>query len=134
MTGTDLCVNKCKHSRSYLNHLVFIYYSSLHVSCIHMPSIRKLLYMYDTGICHSLSMGGVWSAGWIQSNQQTRRHSYRVTNTSVAQIQQFSPDDGHVNARNMQRRKINILNRIVHLVGFIYEDCTGMHGQQNITC
>jgi len=22
MTGTDLCVNKCKHSRSYLNHLV----------------------------------------------------------------------------------------------------------------
>ena len=23
MTGTDLCVNKCKQSRSYLNHLVF---------------------------------------------------------------------------------------------------------------
>ena len=22
MTGTDLCVNKCKESRSYLNHLV----------------------------------------------------------------------------------------------------------------
>ena len=22
MTGTDLCVNKCKQSRSYLNHLV----------------------------------------------------------------------------------------------------------------
>ena len=24
MTGTDLCVNKCKQSRSYLNHLVFV--------------------------------------------------------------------------------------------------------------
>jgi hypothetical protein len=23
MTGTDLCVNKPNHSRSYLNHLVF---------------------------------------------------------------------------------------------------------------
>jgi len=25
MTGTDLCVNKCKKSQSYLNHLVYIY-------------------------------------------------------------------------------------------------------------
>ena len=24
MTGTDLCVNKCKHSRSYLNHPVHL--------------------------------------------------------------------------------------------------------------
>jgi len=24
MTGTDLCVNKCRQSRSYLNHLVFV--------------------------------------------------------------------------------------------------------------
>jgi len=24
MTGTDLCVNKCKQSWSYLNHLVYI--------------------------------------------------------------------------------------------------------------
>ena len=23
MTGTDLCVNKCKQSRSYLNYLVY---------------------------------------------------------------------------------------------------------------
>jgi hypothetical protein len=23
MTGTDLCVNKCKKTRSYLNHLVY---------------------------------------------------------------------------------------------------------------
>jgi len=25
MTGTDLCVNKCKQSRSYLNHLVLVH-------------------------------------------------------------------------------------------------------------
>ena len=30
-------------------------------------------------------------------------------------------DDGHVNALNMHRREINILSRIVHLVGFICE-------------
>ena len=24
MTGIDLCVNKCKQSRSYLNHLVYM--------------------------------------------------------------------------------------------------------------
>jgi hypothetical protein len=46
---------------------------------------------------------------WLdfQSNQQTRRHPFRVTNTSVVQIQQFSPDDGHMNARNVWRREIN---------------------------
>ena len=29
MTGTDLCVNKCKQSRSYLNHLVLLDYIRL---------------------------------------------------------------------------------------------------------
>ena len=49
----------------------------------------------------SLCMEGVWSAGWIFNPTS------RMTNTSVAQIQQFSPDDGHMDARNMQRRVIN---------------------------
>jgi len=31
----------------------------------------------------------------------------------------ISPDDGPMVARNMYRREINILSRIVHLVGFI---------------
>jgi len=26
VTGADLCVNKCKQSRSYLNHLVLLLY------------------------------------------------------------------------------------------------------------
>ena len=34
---------------------IFIYFSSLHVSGIHVPIIRgKLLYLCDTGICHSV--------------------------------------------------------------------------------
>ena len=31
----------------------------------------------------------------------------------------ISLDDGHMVARNMYRREINLLSRIVHLVGFI---------------
>ena len=74
---------------------IFIYFSSLHVSGIHVPIIRrKWLYLCDTGICRS-----VWVASVLR--QQTRRHPYRVTNTSVVQIQQFSHHDGHMDARNM---------------------------------
>ena len=32
-----------------------------------------------------------------------------------------SPDDGHIVARNKQRKEINILRKIVHQVGFIYK-------------
>jgi len=95
-----------------------------------------LLYVYDTGICHSLWASSGLLFGFnhlnaelnpichmlallgahhiphvsrigVKSNQQTRRHPYKVINTSVVQIQQFSPDDGHMNARNMYRREIN---------------------------
>ena len=31
-----------------------------------------------------------------------------------------SPDDGHIVARNTYRKGINILRKIVHQVGFIY--------------
>ena len=62
MIGTDFCVNKLHMSRSYLNHLVFIYFSSLRVSGIHAPIIRKkLLYLCDTGTCHT-----VWVASGLQ--------------------------------------------------------------------
>ena len=42
----------------------YIYFSTLHVSGIHVPIIRrKLLYLCDTGIF--VTLGGVWSAGRI---------------------------------------------------------------------
>ena len=33
----------------------------------------------------------------------------------------ISPDDGHIFARNMWRKEINILRKTVHQVGFIYK-------------
>jgi hypothetical protein len=32
-----------------------------------------------------------------------------------------SPDDGHIVARNMYRKEISILRKLVHQVGFIYK-------------
>jgi hypothetical protein len=55
---------------------IFIYFSSLHVSGVCVPIIRrKLLYLCDTGICHSVWMASGLLVG-LQSNQQTRRHPY----------------------------------------------------------
>ena len=74
--GAQFCLN------------IFIYFSSLHVSGIQVPIIRrKLLYVCDTGICHSEWVASGLLVGLklqFQSSQQTRRHPFRVTNTSVA--------------------------------------------------
>ena len=43
---------------------------------------------------------------------QSDKYQYRIDTV-------ISPDDGHMVARNMSRREINILSRIVHLVGFL---------------
>jgi len=37
MTGTDLCVNKCKQSRSYLNHLVVLFSVYLYLYTVVLP-------------------------------------------------------------------------------------------------
>ena len=84
-----------------------------------MPNIRrKLLYLCDTGICHSVwvvsgLLVGVklQPADWMPPIQSDKYQCHIVT--------VISPDDGHMVARNMYRREINILSRIVHLFGFI---------------
>ena len=48
-------------------------------------------------------------------------YPYRVTNTKCRIDTVTSPDDGHVVARNMYRKEINVLRKIVHQVGFIYK-------------
>jgi hypothetical protein len=60
----------------------------------------SLIYVFWAFVCPSPGENGCIHAthGLNQSNQQTSRHQHRVTNTSVAWIQQFSPDDGHANA------------------------------------
>ena len=63
----------------------FIYFSSLHVSGVHAPIIRrKLLYLCDTCTCHSVWVAASGMLVGLKSNQQTRRHPYRVINTSFA--------------------------------------------------
>jgi len=47
--------------------------------------------------------------------------SFRVTSTKCRIYTVVSPDDGHIVVRNMQRKEINILRKIVHQVGFIYK-------------
>ena len=37
----------------------------------------------------------------------------------------ISPDDGHIVARNMYRKEINVLRKFVHQVGFIYKIIQG---------
>ena len=95
------------------NSNIFIYFSPLHVSGVHALIIRrKLLYLCDTGICQSL-----WVASGLLADQTPPIQSDK--------IQSFSPDDEHMDAQNMQRRDINILSRIVHLVGLIYKIIQG---------
>ena len=47
-------------------------------------------------------------------------HLYRITSTKCRINTVVSPDDGHIVARNMYRKKINILRKIVQQVSFIY--------------
>jgi len=54
-------------------------------------------------------------------------HPHRVTNTNCRIDKLISPNDGHIVARNMYRREINILKKIVHQVGFIYKTAVGRY-------
>jgi len=47
---------------------------------------------------------------------------YRVTSTKCRIV---SPDDGHIVARNMERKKNKHTKKIVHQVGFIYKIIQG---------
>ena len=83
----------------------------------------------------SLCMGGVWSAGWTESDQKTLRPPIQSDKYQchIDTIQQFSPDDGHMDAKNMQRREIHKYNKKNCALSWTYlQDYTGMRGQRNI--
>ena len=89
------------------NFTWYIYFFSLHVSGNYVPIIRRNNCIYATlGMCHS--------------HRQTS-HLYKVTSTKCRIDTVISPDYGHIAARNMYRKEINILRKIVHKVGFIYK-------------
>ena len=48
-------------------------------------------------------------------------HPYTITSTKYHINTVVSPDDGHIVARNKQRKEINILRKTVHQIGFIYK-------------
>ena len=52
-----------------------LYYCHGVLTQLQLTNISYHTYLCDTGICHSV---------WMTSDLQTRRHPYRVTNTSVA--------------------------------------------------
>ena len=80
----------------------------------------SLLYMFRATTCPSSGEITVSVRHWylsLQPADQTppiQSDKYQCRTDTV-----ISPDDGHVVARNTLRREINILSRIVHLVGFI---------------
>jgi hypothetical protein len=74
-----------------------------------VPIIRRNNCIYATpGICHSI---------WM---------------TRIVTV--FSPDDVHIVARNMYRKEINILSKIVHQVGFIYKIIQGCTVNKTQNC
>jgi hypothetical protein len=45
----------------------------------------------------------------------------RITSSKCRTNTIVSPDDGHIVARNMYRKEINMLRKLVHQVGFIHK-------------
>jgi hypothetical protein len=71
------------------------------------------------GTCYSVWMTACY-AGFIPPCTADS-HPYRITSTKCHINSVVSPDDGHIIARNTQRKELNILRKIVHPVAFIYK-------------
>jgi hypothetical protein len=76
---------------------------SIHVSGNYVPIIRRNNCIYATlDICHS-----VQTTAWYAYS-----HPHRATNTKCRIDTLISPDDGHIVARNMYRKEINVLKKL----------------------
>jgi len=64
----------------------------------------------------------VWYAGW---NVSFHPAYHRIKSTKCRINTVVPPDDGHIVARNMYRKEINVLRKIVHQIGFIYKIIQG---------
>ena len=94
---------------------VYVYFSSLHVSNIQVLINRRFSCTKTiSGICHSMQVT-VWYTGLNRlvyrfGDVQTcipDGHLHRVIYTRYIDTNE-SPDDNHLNVRNMQRTEINI--------------------------
>ena len=99
------------------NFSQYVYFFSLHVSgwvCAHHQ--EKQLYLCITWYLLFCMIDCLVCRVDVHPAYQTV--SCRI-NTVI------SPDDGHTVVRNMWRKEINILRKIVHQVGFIYKIIQG---------
>jgi hypothetical protein len=85
---------------------------SVHVSGDYVPIIRRNNSIYAKRVtCYS-----VWMTVCYADS-----HPYRITSNKCHINAVISPDDGHIVARYMYRKEINILRKVMHQVGFIYK-------------
>jgi len=100
---------------------MYVYFYSLHVSCSHVPIIRRINCINTTsGICHSVRIDDRLVCRFAPAHQ-TVVYMYRVTNTRCIDTIN-SPDDGHMPARNMYRIEINIHEKELCVKLVIYKD------------
>ena len=110
-------------NRTYLVHKIFLICFLLFSTCFGKLRARhqdKIPYLCDAWyqslfVDNSLvCMGGIPPC-------ISNSHLYRVTNTRCRICTVFSPDDGHIVARNMQRKAINTLRKFLYQVDSIYK-------------
>ena len=81
---------------------IFIYFSSLYVLSIHVPIMGRKIAVSMPHRYLSLCRGGIWSAGWIETQFNPTSWpdaTHTEWQTSVSQrYSNFSPDDGHMDA------------------------------------
>ena len=91
---------------------------------------REKKYAYQSSIqnkkhqvSHKYSCFSWWWAHSRPKHVEKRNthtsHPYRIRSTKCRINTIVSPDDGHIVARNIERKEINILGKILHKVGFI---------------
>ena len=95
---------------------------SLHVSGNYVPNIRrKIPYPCDTWYLSLYTDDCLVCKAQFIPPWTPDSHLYTVTNTRCRIGTVFSPDDGHIVPRNMQKKAINTLRKFVHKLGSIYK-------------
>ena len=83
----------------------------------------SFLYTFQMTICPSSGETTVYMLHLVLVILDS--HPYKITSTKCHINTVVSPDDGHIVARNVKRKEINILRKTVHKVGFIYRIIQG---------
>jgi hypothetical protein len=98
-------VNRTNLVHTFLLICLLLFSTCFGQLCAHHQ--EKIPYLCDTWY-FSLYVMTVWYAG-----RNADSLPYRMTNTSCRIGTVFSPDDGHIVARNLKRKAINILRKNV---------------------